>query len=230
METQSGNGSRRAEGSPSAEAKAQASGSSPESARSQSAARASEGSVSSTQSSGRSMTSPRRGGDLARAGAGHPFSTMLQLSREMDRLMDSFFGGRSGFPSSFASAWPFEGAGTRGRESGIPELWSPRVDVRERGDSILVSADLPGVRKEDVRIEATDDGIAISGERSEEREEGDERKGYRLAERSYGSFYRQIPLPEGANVEQAKASMREGVLEITIPVQESQRRRRIQIE
>jgi HSP20 family protein len=154
---------------------------------------------------------------------------MLQLSREMDRLMDSFFGRRFGSRSLFG-AWPFESSGAGALDTGVPELWSPRVDVRERDDSICISADLPGVRKEDIRIEATDTGVALSGERQEERQEGDERQGYRLAERSYGSFYREIPLPEGANVDQAKANMREGVLEITIPLQENRRRRRIQIE
>ncbi len=151
--------------------------------------------------------------------SGNPFANMLQLSREMDQLMDSVFGRRFGMPSNLGP----------GGSSGAATLWSPRIDVRQRGDSLVVSADLPGIPKDSVQIEATEEGIAISGERSEEREEGGQEQGYRFAERSYGSFYRNIPLPEGADVEQAKANMRDGVLEITIPVRQTQKRKRIQI-
>ena len=109
-------------------------------------------------------------------------------------------------------------------------LWAPNVDVRRRGDAVVIHAELPGITKDAVRIEATDQGIAISGERNETREEGGNERGYQLKERSYGSFYREIPLPEGAQVDQAKATMREGVLEITVPLHESQSRRQIRIE
>jgi len=144
---------------------------------------------------------------------------MARLSREMDQLFDSFFGSRFGFPRL---------SGSSGNE--LSSLWTPSVDVRRRSDSLVVHAELPGVSKDSVRIEATDDGIAISGERNETREEGGAEHGYQLRERSYGSFYRDIPLPEGAQVDQAKATMREGVLEITVPLQENRNRRQIQIE
>lgn len=165
-------------------------------------------------SSGRSLSPQRSSGNLTRSVGTHPFSSMMQLSREMDRLMDSFFG--RGYGAS--------------DQGSAPELWLPRIDVRQRGDSLLVCADLPGVRKEDIRIDATGEGLAISGERRDERQEGEDREGYRMTERTYGSFYREIPLPEGAKVEEAKASMREGVLEITVPLQQGQGRRQIQIE
>jgi HSP20 family protein len=178
------------------------------------------------------MSTRGGGGDLSRSsGAYSPFHTMTRLSREMDQLFDSFFGNRLGFPR-LARSWPFEtggmGLGMGGGD--LSSLWSPNVDVRRRGDTVVIHAELPGISKDAVSIEATDQGIAITGERNETREEGQENSGYQLKERSYGSFYREIPLPEGAQVEQAKATMREGVLEITVPLQQNQGRRQIQIE
>jgi HSP20 family protein len=173
-------------------------------------------------------TTRRSGADLSRS-AYNPWQTMTRLSREMDQLFDSFFGNRLGFPR-FARSWPFESGGTGAGGEELSSLWSPNVDVRRRGDSIVIHAELAGVSKDAVRIEATDQGIAISGERNETREEGGNERGYQLKERSYGSFYREIPLPEGAQVEQAKATMREGVLEITVPLKETRNRRQIRIE
>jgi HSP20 family protein len=163
---------------------------------------------------------PQDSTDRAKGNAS-PLDTLARLSREVDQLVDSFFGGRfslSGRPrgSTFDAA-------------GATDLWSPRVDVRERSDSIVICVELPGVQKDAVEIEAVSGGIAISGERHESREEGDMKRGYRLAERSYGSFYRNIPLPEGAQVDQAKASMKDGVLEVTVPLKKDAQRRKIQI-
>jgi HSP20 family protein len=157
----------------------------------------------------RSMTSRRGAGDVSRWSTS-PFDAMMRLSREMDQLMGSFFGGGR-------------------RDNELSALWSPQVDVRQSGDNLVVSAELPGVPRDAIQIEATADGIAISGERRESREEGGKDTGYHLAERSYGSFYRSIPLPEGAQVEQAKANMRDGVLEVTVPLRPTQARKRIEI-
>ena len=174
--------------------------------------------------------STRGGGDLTRSsGTYAPLSTMARLSREMDQLFDSFFGNRLGFPR-LGRNWPFEARGTATGGDDFSSVWAPSVDVRRRADSVVIHAELPGVPKDAVRIEATDDGIAITGERNETREEGGTDRGFQLKERSYGSFYREIALPEGAQVDQAKATMREGVLEITVPVQQNQNRRQIQIE
>jgi len=185
--------------------------------------------VTSSQSSGqdRSRSTPRRNtGELSRF-TQNPWQTMTRLSREMDQLFDSFFGNRFGFPR-LARNWPSESGGSS--DSELSSLWEPNVDVRRRGDSVVIHAELAGISKDAVRIEATDGGIAISGERNETREEGGNDRGYQLKERSYGSFYREVPLPEGAQVEQAKATMRDGVLEITVPLQETQTRRQIRIE
>lgn len=148
----------------------------------------------------------------------NPFASLWQISREMDRLMDAFFGG--GLASGYAG-----GAGTA--ERGYRAMWTPQIEVRQRDDAMVIHVDLPGIKQEDIQLEATEEGLAISGERSEQREEGD--RGYRRTERSYGSFYRLIPLPEGARIDSAKASMHNGVLEVTVPLERPQRRR-IQIE
>ena len=80
----------------------------------------------------------------------------------------------------------------------------------------MVRADLPGLTKDDVNIEVTDEFLTISGERKEEKEEKQE--GFYRSERSYGSFYRQIPVPDGAKTENAAATFNNVVLEIKIQV------------
>jgi HSP20 family protein len=172
----------------------------------------------------------RRGTDVSRTGGFQPLDTMMRLSREMDQLMDSLFGTRFGFPR-LSAGWPLERLTERSSGSdAMSSLWTPRVDVRQRGDTLVIHAELPGVSKDAVRIETSEDGIAISGERSDTREENRQSGGYQLTERTYGSFYRSIPLPEGAQPDQAKATMREGVLEISVPIQQNPARRQIQIE
>jgi HSP20 family protein len=114
----------------------------------------------------------------------------------------------------------------RGR---TPTLWAPQIETFQRGDQFVVRADLPGMKKENVDIELTDDSLTIQGERRDEHEE--DREGFYRSERSYGSFYRVVPLPEGAIPESAKATFHDGVLEVTIqaPPREVSRRRRVEI-
>jgi HSP20 family protein len=104
------------------------------------------------------------------------------------------------------------------RETLMPELakveWSPRVEILERDGKLIVRAELPGIPKENVKVEAFDDHIAITGERKSETEE--KKEGFYRSERLYGSFYRSIPLPVGAIAENATATMTDGVLEITL--------------
>jgi len=95
------------------------------------------------------------------------------------------------------------------------ELWAPEVEVYQQSNELIMRADLPGLKKEDVRVDVTDSEITISGERRQE--EDTQRDGFFHSERTYGSFLRTIPLPEGAMTEQAKASFRDGVLEVRMP-------------
>jgi HSP20 family protein len=107
--------------------------------------------------------------------------------------------------------------------------WAPKIDAVQRGNELVVRADLPGMSPDDVTVEVTDDAILVSGQRKQEHVE-DNGGVYRL-ERTYGSFFREIPLPEGAIVDQAKASFKDGVLEITVPAPPEQvaRGRRLEI-
>jgi HSP20 family protein len=136
-----------------------------------------------------------------------PFSLMRRFSEEMDRVFGDFGFGASlapGLGREFGRLADMEGS-----------MWLPQVEAFEREGKLIVRADLPGLSKDDINVDITDDAIKIRGERRQEKEENDE--GYYRSERSYGSFYREIPLPRGVNRDEANASFRNGVLEITMP-------------
>jgi HSP20 family protein len=158
-----------------------------------------------------------RSTQLTRAGGSsffmNPFALLGRLAEEMTGV--------------FAEAGTPRGA-WGGRTSSLA-TWAPDVDVVQRGNELVVRADLPGVNPDDVVVEVSDDAITLSGERQEERQE--ERHGVYRIERSYGSFFRAIPLPDGAIVDQAKANFKDGVLEITVPAPPEQvsRGRRLEI-
>jgi HSP20 family protein len=159
----------------------------------------------------------------APVGVGSPFRMLERFADEMDRVFDDFGFGRSWLtprrrPSS--SSAPL-GVGT--------EMWVPDLEVSQHDNELVVRADLPGMKKDDVRIDITDEDITISGERRQEQES--ERGGVYRSERSYGSFVRTIPLPQGAMTDQAKATFTNGVLEITMPSPPDQTRaRRLEIK
>jgi HSP20 family protein len=116
------------------------------------------------------------------------------------------------------------------REAGfIPGEWSPQIDVLEREGQFAVRADLPGLSKEDVKVDVTDDLLTIQGERKQQKKE--EREGYCYSECSYGSFYRAIPLPAGAEASKATAQFHNGVLEIAMPAptQGGKKARRLEV-
>lgn len=153
-----------------------------------------------------------------------PFRMLEQFADEVDRMFSEFGLGRGwGWPSSF----PRFGAPYAPATGSV--TWAPQIDVAQRNNELVIRADLPGLNKEDVKVDVTDDAITIQGERRKEHEE--ERGGVYRAERSYGSFYRTVPLPEGAITDQAKASFKGGVLEITLPAPPEQvtRGRRLEI-
>lgn len=134
-----------------------------------------------------------------------PFELMRRFSEDMDRL--------------------FEGVGPRwGTMTEETALWSPPVEVSEQDGQFVVCAELPGLRKEDVKVELTPNGLMITGERKRDREE--RREGFYRSERSYGTFSRTIPVPEEANLEQAKAQFENGLLKVSLPIPESKRQRR----
>jgi HSP20 family protein len=121
------------------------------------------------------------------------------------------------------------GQGGQGRATTGPAFFAPPLEVVEREGHLVVRADLPGLTKDDVHVEVTDEALTIEGERRGEHEE--RQGGFFHSERRYGRFRRQIPLPEGVNAEQVTASFKDGVLEVAMPAPQRQARgRRIEIQ
>jgi HSP20 family protein len=110
-----------------------------------------------------------------------------------------------------AFRWP---AFRFGRDEEAP--WNPQVDVFQRDNRLVTRTDLPGLKREDIKVEVTDGHLAISGERKKEEEEKGEQ--FYRCEREYGSFYRAVPLPEGVKLEDVKATFADGVLEVSVPL------------
>jgi len=114
---------------------------------------------------------------------------------------------------------------SRGRLDGT---FQPDVELQEQEDQFLVRADLPGLRKDDLSISVDRNYVTLKGERKHEKET--KKEGYQYSELFYGSFSRAIALPTDIQAEKAKASYRDGVLEITLPKLESAKPKQIDVE
>jgi HSP20 family protein len=116
----------------------------------------------------------------------------------------------------------FTGFGLR-RRTFVPNVlrtplvapWTPTVEMFYVNKAIVVRAELPGINKEEVKVEIIKGALTIEGERKREKEVT--KRGYYTTECAYGTFYRRIPLPEEAKIGEAKAIFKNGVLEVTIP-------------
>ena len=95
--------------------------------------------------------------------------------------------------------------------------WMPAMEIVEKNDALIVTAELPGLSAKDVDINVEDDVLTISGEKLEEKKEGEEGTQYYLWERRYGSFRRSFTLPNAVDAEKISASFANGVLTITMP-------------
>ena len=111
-----------------------------------------------------------------------------------------------------------------GRLRGEANLWMPALEMTEHDGRLMILAEVPGLRKEDMKVEITKDALILQGERK--RSHRERNGGFYQSERSYGRFYRAIPLPEGANIDKAIAELVNGTLEISIPIPENQANRR----
>jgi HSP20 family protein len=132
----------------------------------------------------------RRASDIAgREGVEHP---VLAMQRELNRMFDGFWDGFNGRNGAF-----------------------PRTDVAETDREVEVSIELPGIDEKDVDVAIANDVLTVRGEKKDYREE--KRKGFYLAERSYGAFHRSIPLPPGVDSDKAKAEFKKGILTISLP-------------
>jgi HSP20 family protein len=108
-------------------------------------------------------------------------------------------------------------------------IWAPPVSVAETADELIFTVELPGMSDEDVNIEIENDVLTISGEKTEERTEGEEERSYHVWERSYGSFRRSFTLPRAVNHADANATFENGVLEVRLPKAQEAKGRRIEI-
>jgi HSP20 family protein len=130
----------------------------------------------------------------------NPFSLMRRMSEEMDRMVGELSAQRGG--------------------NGHAITWAPAIEISQKDGAFVAKAELPGLKPDDVKVEIANDEIVIQGERVDEREENE--RGVHLTELQYGAFHRAIPLPEGAKAGEAKATFENGVLQVTVPVEEKQ--------
>ncbi|MCX7994513.1 MAG: Hsp20/alpha crystallin family protein [candidate division WOR-3 bacterium] len=137
-----------------------------------------------------------------------PFRELMSLREEMDRLFNTFFG--------------------RSVSEELEGVWVPVIDIEEDNENFIVSAELPGLKKEDVKISVRGNLLTISGERKHEAET--KNKTYHRVERMYGKFSRTITLPSDVDVNKIKAIYKDGVLHITLPKPETMKPKEIEVE
>jgi len=147
------------------------------------------------------MTKTRERTDLTVREKTHPETYFGEIERYIDKLFRHPFSLTS--PSMVFRDYP-----------NIEEM-SPSVDVFEDGNDLVLKAELPGIKKEDLNITIGENTITLSGEKRHE--EKVERKDYHWSECSYGSFTRSFRLPDYVDVDAAKAAFKDGVLEVRIP-------------
>lgn len=141
-----------------------------------------------------------------------PLTDLSRMEREMGRLFEGFFGGpRMGL------RWPER---LRFWEKGF---YGPAVEIYEEKDDVVVKAELPGMKKEDLEVMVSDNVLTIKGEKKGEEEIKE--KGFHYSERSFGSFERCIELPREIQNEKAHATFKEGVLELRFPKTEEAKRK-----
>ncbi|MFP3981594.1 MAG: Hsp20/alpha crystallin family protein [Desulfobacterales bacterium] len=140
----------------------------------------------------------------------NPWTTLPTLQDRINRVFDDMF------PT------------TEGREDmGLFE-WRPMVDTYEKDDHIVIKAELPGVKKDDISIDVNNNVLSIKGERKDE-EKVDEENYYRQ-ERFYGKFQRAFTLPDNVDTDNIEANYNEGVLEVKVPKTEESKTRKIEVK
>jgi len=138
-----------------------------------------------------------------------PFSDLKGIQEDFNRI--------------FAGGLPLIFSG----EEVLSGVWSPRVDIFEDQNSIVLEADLPGVKPEDFKLSIENFKLRLSGERKIEGEKQNEN--WRRVERRYGSFTRTVALPTTVNVDEVKADFKDGVLRVTLPKRDEVKPRHIEV-
>ncbi len=138
-----------------------------------------------------------------------PFREFKPFYRNVDRLNNEF------------------GKGYYGEATG-EETWSPKVDIYETDGSFVLNAELPGLKKEEIKIDLNDNTLTLKGEKKFE--EKVEKESYVRVESSYGSFARSFTLSDNVNTENITANYKDGVLEVTLPKKEEVKPKEIKVE
>ncbi len=140
-----------------------------------------------------------------------PFGDLQGRFERMERIFEDIFGRQSGFHMPSLRPWA------------AAEEVSPSVDIFEDGNDVVVKAELPGMKKENLAVNFTDGDLIISGEKKQE--EKVEKKDYYRMERSYGAFTRGFRLPADVQGDKAKATFKDGILEIRVPKTEEAKKK-----
>jgi HSP20 family protein len=146
-----------------------------------------------------------------------PFMDLTYWERDMDRMMEDFFGRRS------RPWWPerwFRGEGL--------DVRVPTVDVYEEKDEIVVKAELPGMDKDGIEVNLSDHTLTIKGEKKKEEEIKEEN--YYRSERSHGTFLRTVELPKDVRADKIKASFKNGILEVRMPKTEEAKAKEVKVK
>jgi HSP20 family protein len=146
-----------------------------------------------------------------------PFTDVARWERDMERMFDDFWGRR------MRPWWP-----ERWSMPAVLEISPPAVDLFEEKDEIVVKAELPGMDKDSIQVNITDHTLTIKGEKKKEEEVKEEN--YYRSERSYGSFVRTLELPADVHSDKAKASFKNGVLEVRLPKTEEAKAKEIKVK
>ncbi|MFQ6105515.1 MAG: Hsp20/alpha crystallin family protein [Candidatus Hydrothermarchaeaceae archaeon] len=150
-----------------------------------------------------------------------PYDEIRKIERRMNKIFEDFWsGGPKLLGSGKGDVILYEGALSGYRE--------PFTDIIETEKEVVVTAEIPGVEKEDIKINTTEDRIKITAEARHEKRE--EKEGYVRRERGYESFYRVLALPAEVEAEKAKATYKNGILEVVLPKAKTARKTRIKVE
>ena len=137
-----------------------------------------------------------------------PLRDLVNMQSEMNRLFDDFYVQSS-------------------ESSDQPAVWGPVVDISENDNEIMVIAELPGLQKEDVKINLQDNVLSLEGEKKQEAEE--KGKCFHRVERGYGKFQRSFVLPASVKGNNVKANFKDGILVITLPKTDEAKPKQIDI-
>lgn len=146
-----------------------------------------------------------------------PFADLTRWEREMERMFDDFFGRRLR-PFMDERWWPAR----------TISISAPAVDLYDEKDDIVAKADLPGMEKEDIEVNIMDNRLTVKGEKKKTEEVKEEN--YYRSERSYGAFSRTVDLPKEVQIEKARATFKNGVLEIRLPKTEQAKKKETKVK